>query len=125
MTARGFQPTNGEIFAKGGIGPAIFNGFGTTRTPQSPTLFVTNLPSGVTTESLEAVFAPDPGFQQLRTVRQMIFVDFYDIISATASMRLHQNHFFEGYPSKQGIMIGELFWVVCRALLQRLYTPYG
>ena len=53
------------------------------------------------TAQLEAVFAPDPGFQQLRTVRQMIFVDFYDIPTATASMRLHQNHFFEGFPAEQ------------------------
>ena len=66
--ARGFQPKNGEIFNKEGSGPAIFNGFGTTRTAQSPTLFVTNLPHGVTTGMLEAIFAPDPGFQQLRTV---------------------------------------------------------
>eukprot|EP00614_Pseudopedinella_elastica_P005612 CAMPEP_0172608964 /NCGR_PEP_ID=MMETSP1068-20121228/29003_1 /TAXON_ID=35684 /ORGANISM="Pseudopedinella elastica, Strain CCMP716" /LENGTH=383 /DNA_ID=CAMNT_0013412375 /DNA_START=86 /DNA_END=1239 /DNA_ORIENTATION=- len=71
----------------------------------SAVLFVTNLPAGVATAQLEAVFAPDPGFQQLRTVRQMIFVDFYDIPTATASMRLHQNHFFEGFPAEQGIMI--------------------
>ena len=90
MTSRGFDPKNGEIFNKSGHGPAIFNGFGTTRTSQSPTLFVTNLPPKVTTNELEAVFALDPGFQQLRTVRHMIFVDFYDIRTATSAMRLHQ-----------------------------------
>ena len=35
----------------------------------------------------------------------MIFVDFYDARSATASMRLHQNHLFEGHAVSQGIMI--------------------
>jgi len=33
----------------------------------------------------------------------MIFVDFYDIPTATASMRLHQNHSFEGFPAAQVI----------------------
>mmetsp|Transcript_19993 Transcript_19993/g.41036 ORF Transcript_19993/g.41036 Transcript_19993/m.41036 type:complete len:307 (+) Transcript_19993:25-945(+) len=103
--SRGFQPKNGEIFNKDGHGPKIYNGFGTTRTSQSPTLFVTNLPPSVTMVMLEAVFSLDPGFQQLRTVRHMIFVDYYDIRSSTDAMRFHQNHKFEGHPVDQGIMI--------------------
>jgi len=35
----------------------------------------------------------------------MIFVDFYDVRSSTASMRLHQNHKFEAFSVEQGIMI--------------------
>jgi hypothetical protein len=35
----------------------------------------------------------------------MIFVDFYDVRSSTASMRLHQNHKFEGYDVGQGLMV--------------------
>jgi hypothetical protein len=35
----------------------------------------------------------------------MIFVDFYDVRSSTASMRLHQNHKFEAFNVEQGIMI--------------------
>lgn len=102
---RGFQPKNGQIFNKSGHNAGIFNGFGMTKTAQSPTLFVTNLPPFATTQALEALFAHDPGFQRLRTVRSMIFVDFYDIRTATSSMRLHQNYKFEGVPAdSQGIM---------------------
>lgn len=104
-TPRGFQPKNGEIFNKSGHGPSVFNGFGMTKTPQSPTLFITNLPQSVTMEMLEKLFASEPGFQRLRTVRHMLFIDFYDIKSATAAMRVHQNHVFDGCSVGQGIMI--------------------
>ena len=95
MGDRGFKPRNTQMFNKSGKGLAIYNGFGTTRTAQSPTLFVTNIPPGLPTQTLEALFQHDAGFQGLRTVRHMIFVDFYDIKSSTRAMQAHNNAKFK------------------------------
>jgi hypothetical protein len=65
---------------------------------------VTNIPQSVTTPELESLFSADPGFERIRTVRNMIFVDFYDARFATSSMRLHQNHKFQAHFT-QGIMV--------------------
>lgn len=106
MAQRGFQPKNGEIFSPSGTGRAIFNGFTTTRTRQSPTLFITNLPRGLPAIALQALFSNAPGFQQIRTVRHMVFVDFYDVRTATSAMQQCQNARFEGFEDvQQGIMI--------------------
>ena len=98
---RGFQPKNKEMFGRGSEGPAIYNGFGTTRTPPAPTLFVTNIPSGASAVEVEALFRNDDGFDGVRTVRHMIFVDFYDVRSATNAMRQHQNTFLRQGPAAQ------------------------
>ena len=108
MAARGFQPKNSLMFKgnKGGKGTGVYNGFGTTRTAQSPTLFVTNLPPGLPTQALQQLFELDDGFSCIRTVRHMIFVDFHDIRTATRAMQRHNNAKFEGFQNvKQGIMI--------------------
>ena len=76
-----------------------------TKTAQSPTLFVTNIPAGLPTAALEALFEHDAGYDGIRTVRHMVFIDFHDIKSATRSMQLHNNSKFQGYAVKQGIMI--------------------
>lgn len=103
---RGFQPKNGEIFNPSGSGQAIFNGFTTTRTRQSPTLFVTNLPRDLPVVAVQAMFQNAPGFQQVRTVRHMVFADFFDVRTATSAMQLCQNARFEGFEDvRQGIMI--------------------
>jgi len=93
------------MFNRDGHNPAIFNGFGTTRTIQSPTLFVTNVPHGLPTQVLTSIFEDDEGFQQLRTVRNMIFVDYFDVRTSTDAMRAHQNQKFDGFSCDQGIMI--------------------
>ena len=102
---RGFQPKNKEMFGRGSQGPSIYNGYGTTRTPPAPTLFVTNIPAGASAVEVEALFKNDDGFDGVRTVRHMIFVDFYDVRSATNAMRQHQNTFLPGFEVEQGIMI--------------------
>jgi hypothetical protein len=105
MASRGFQPKNKEMFSRGGTGPSIYNGYGTTKTPPAPTLFITNIPAGASAVEVEQLFRTADGFQGVRTVRHMVFVDFYDTRSATEGMRRHQNHFLEGFEVEQGLMI--------------------
>jgi hypothetical protein len=86
-----FNPANKQMFNRDGFGTAVFNGFGTTKTNASPTLFVTNIPNGVGAAEIEAVFRSDPGFQRIRTVRRMVFVDYNGDQFATSAMQRHQN----------------------------------
>ena len=105
MSSKVFQPKNKEMFNRGGSGPSIYNGYGTTKTPPAPTLFVTNIPAGATAAEVDKLFRDEEGFQGVRTVRHMIFVDFYDTRSATDAMRRHQNTFLEGFDVAQGLMV--------------------
>ena len=86
MSGVPFKPKNKLMYNSSGSGPGIYTGYGTTKTAQNSTLFVTNIPSGVNIDEVQSIFATNTGFQQLRTVRAMVFVDFYDIQQATAAM---------------------------------------
>ena len=100
-----FKPSNAAMFNRDGHGPALYNGMGTTKTRPSPTLFVTNLPAAVTSAELERVFQFDPGFQRIRTVRRMVFVDYDSESAATSGMQRHQNQRFKGVEGPHGIAI--------------------
>ena len=97
---------NTQMFANDADGPGILAGSNAvTRTKQSSTLFVTNIPPSVGMGAVEEVFMHDEGFHAFRTVRRMAFADFESIRHATASMRLHQGHKFEGHAHGKGLAI--------------------
>jgi len=92
---------------RGGKGPAVWNGLGTTRTKQSPTLFVTNIPQGISSsptfeKQMRQVFEKDAGFFGVRIVRKMCFVDYESIPHATKGMIAHQNFRFHGISLNHG-----------------------
>eukprot|EP00041_Stephanoeca_diplocostata_P008523 m.126241 g.126241 ORF g.126241 m.126241 type:complete len:254 (+) comp17364_c0_seq2:255-1016(+) len=94
-----YAATNGKMFNNGADTTPVWNGLGTTRTKQSPTLFVTNIPREVFgsvkyQEEMDTLFGSDPGFFQVRIVRGMCFVDFESVADATRAMIAHQNHRF-------------------------------
>lgn len=96
---------NTQMFSHNGKGQAIWNGMGTTKTKQSPTLFITNIPRGKINE-LDTVFKLDPGFFRVRVVRHMAFVDYETVADATRAMIKHQNERMPGISLEHGgIMI--------------------
>ena len=104
---------NQEIFRGGATGQlksGVFTGAGKTHTRPARTLFVTNVPNHVQSEDLEKVFEKDQGYERVRMVRRMCFVDYETVSQATAGMRKHQNFEFpvpEGQklPNGRGIMV--------------------
>lgn len=78
LIGRVAAPKNTLMFkgSNGGKGAAVWNGLGTTRTKQSPTLFVSNIPGSVTEsrgfqDQMQQVFANDSGFFGVRIIRKM------------------------------------------------------
>jgi RNA recognition motif-containing protein len=64
---------------KGAKGHAVWNGLGTTRTKQSPTLFLANIPGSISEsktfqEQMQQIFQEDAGFFAVRIVRKMWYV---------------------------------------------------
>jgi hypothetical protein len=57
-------------------------GIGTTKTKQSQTLFVVNIPRG-RQEEVHTIFEKDPGYFKTRLVRSMAFIDYESIPDAT------------------------------------------
>ena len=104
---------NGEIFKGGATGKlkaGVFTGAGSTLTRPARTLFVTNVPNHVQSEDLEKVFEKDSGYERVRMVRRMCFVDYEAVANATGAMRKHQDFKFpvpEGQklPNGRGLMI--------------------
>eukprot|EP00039_Didymoeca_costata_P002347 m.59501 g.59501 ORF g.59501 m.59501 type:complete len:245 (-) comp11253_c0_seq3:270-1004(-) len=101
--AKGYS-RNTVVFNKKGLGTAIWNGLGVTKTRQCPTLFVTNIPRGRMSD-LEAVFKDDPGFDGVRSMRHMAFVDYKSISFATKGMIKHQNERMPGLPRSHGGLV--------------------
>lgn len=103
-----YAATNGKMFNNGADTTPIWNGLGTTRTKQSPTLFVTNVPREISggvkyQEEMDTLFGKDPGFFQVRIVRGMCFVDFESVSDATRAMIAHQNHRFRNTGLHRGV----------------------
>lgn len=104
-------PINSFIFNRDGKSTPIFNGLGTTRTKQSTTLFIANIPHEISngprfSDIMTAAFSGDPGFFGVRLVRAMCFVDFESIADATKSMVKHQNERLPGVGlQRMGLMI--------------------
>ena len=67
-------------------GSGVWNGMGVTKTPQCPTLIVTNVPRSVRDEEVKALFSTQEGYFSMRTVRGLYFVDYDSIASATNAM---------------------------------------
>lgn len=70
---------------------------GTTRTKANSTLYisfseVSDVPRPARAVYLETLFSKCPGYTEVRQVRQMVFVDFVDIKSATAAMMRYHGH---------------------------------
>eukprot|EP00040_Diaphanoeca_grandis_P004940 m.30675 g.30675 ORF g.30675 m.30675 type:complete len:310 (-) comp16328_c0_seq1:280-1209(-) len=104
-------PKNSYIFNRKGASAPIFNGLGTTRTKQSTTLFVSNIPFHVANspnleEIMTKTFEHDAGFFSVRLVRQMCFVDYHSVQDATKAMVNHQNQRIGGSSlGRMGLMI--------------------
>ena len=104
---------NKEIFGGGATGKlksGVFTGAGKTLTRPARTLFVTNVPNHVQSEDLEKVFEKDGGYERVRMVRRMCFVDYVTIGDATTSMRKHQGFEFpmpkgQTLPNRKGLLI--------------------
>jgi RNA recognition motif len=84
---------------------ATWAGRGVTRTSPSFTLFVTNIPSHITTAQVEMLFRSERGFFAVRAVRRMTFVDFDTIPDATRAMRKFQDYTFDGVAKGHGLLI--------------------
>jgi len=85
----------------------MWNGYSTTKTKPSLTLFVANIPPGAWFERVEAVFMADPGLTSVRQAKRntMVFVDYDDVPSATKAMLKHQDHRFPGLERGGGLKI--------------------
>lgn len=78
-------------------------------TKSVPTLVVSNIPQGLMTRALEAVFEGDPGFQHMRRVSKLasdeLIVDYSDVRFAAEAMKAHQGHIFSETESHTGLVL--------------------
>ncbi|KAK3262097.1 hypothetical protein CYMTET_29029, partial [Cymbomonas tetramitiformis] len=86
---------------------SMWNGYGTTKTKPSSTLFVGNIPAAAWFERVEIIFLEDEGVCNVREAKRntMMFVDYEDVQSATKGMLRHQNHCFPGVEKNDGLCI--------------------
>ena len=69
----------------------VGKGFSTQNAP-APTLFVSQVPASTPRRDVEELFAQEPGYIALRTVRHMYFVDFDSVRQSTEAMRKYQGY---------------------------------
>eukprot|EP00240_Pyramimonas_obovata_P009856 CAMPEP_0118946988 /NCGR_PEP_ID=MMETSP1169-20130426/45205_1 /TAXON_ID=36882 /ORGANISM="Pyramimonas obovata, Strain CCMP722" /LENGTH=83 /DNA_ID=CAMNT_0006893109 /DNA_START=102 /DNA_END=349 /DNA_ORIENTATION=- len=80
LEKKGWRTNIGSDF-EGNYRQSMWNGYGTTKTKPSTTLFVANIPGGAWFERVEAVFMSDPGVTNVRQAKRltMVFVDYEDV----------------------------------------------
>jgi len=95
---------NKHVFNTRGKGSGVWNGVCTTKTKQSTTIFISNIPRGKI-GNIKDIFKDDPGFYATRIIRHMAFIDYESIYDATQGMIKHQNGRMPGVPLEHGGLV--------------------
>jgi len=95
---------NKHVFNQRGKGVGVWNGVCTTKTKQSTTIFISNIPRGKI-ERVKDMFKDDPGYYATRIIRHMAFIDYESIYDATQGMIKHQNARLPGVSPEHGGLV--------------------